>query len=106
MSLVIQSLFGVMIAGCVFAALLWSGYRSYTATGGLRIAHIGLVVLTLGGLTALTIKAVALSNVAGLLLAGFSIAAVFLERGWSRIIPGMLLIFASALIAGLPYAGN
>ena len=102
---VVQLLTGILIAACLFAATLWSLAQIYRQKGWLRIAHAvtaGSMLLVMAGLAQNWIVMPVVMS--GLLVAG-SLAATFLERGWNRLLPLILLAFALALFAGLPFHG-
>jgi len=97
---------GIVLAGALFAAFIWSGYQAVFARGRLRLAHLALVVLVLAGMLSLTwlwpLSARAAGG--GLVLAG--LAALGPEHGWARLLVVAQMLLGVVLISGLPLAGG
>ncbi len=94
---------GVLVGTGVFAALLWSFYQAALQRGALQVAHIGAALFTLAGMGSLSMASPVLAQVNGVALLGFALAAIGFESGWNRALPLFQLIFALALILGLPF---
>ena len=103
--MIFQLLGGIVVAGGVFAALLWSVFQGITKRGALQWAHIASAVLSVSGMATLSMVAPMLALAVGVVLAVTSTTVLFLEAGWNRVLPTFQLAFAIILILGLPFTG-
>ena len=98
-------LIGIIIAAAVFAAFLWSLYRSVTATGKLRVTYVMLALSTLVVIAAITWNFPTLTVTAGLTCLVTGALATMTEPRWNKLLPlvqvilGGLSIWAGAYIA-------
>lgn len=97
---------GMTVAASVFAAVLWSLFQIVTQRERLQWAHIGTVVFSLAGMATVSWISPTLAMVAGGLLAVAAGIAIKLEPHWNKVFPFFQLVFAIALILGLPFAVN
>ncbi len=105
MSQIVTLLAGIVIAGGVFAATLWSTAQVFRQDGRLRSAHLGAVVLTIAGMTALQATWILGSQMIGGGLALVALCGLVLESGWNRVLPGFQVLFGGALATALPFGG-
>lgn len=101
--MILTLLAGIAIAASVFATVLFAGFRAFGARGRLRLAYIGILVLSLAGMACISAGMVRLAAPIGLGLILTGAIALILEV-WSRkIFAGIAMIFGLVLILGLPF---
>ena len=105
MDQIVQLLTGILIAACLFAAVIWSLAQVYRQRGWLRIAHTATAGLTLVIMALLAGGEIMAPVLLSLPLLIASLGAVFLDTGWNKLLPFILLLFALALFIGLPFQG-
>lgn len=91
-------LIGIVIAACIFAALLWSIYRAVVTTGRLRTTYIVLALSTLMVVSGITWTLNALLLTASVSLIVTAIIAMIYEARWSKLLP-----LAQLLLGGLAF---
>lgn len=101
--MIINLLGGVLIGAAVFAAALFSAYQAVIRRGALRWAHLAALVLTLIGAATISLAAPFTAMLAGISLAFSGVAAFLLEVRWNKVLPLFQILFAVALILGLPF---
>lgn len=95
---------GIVLAACVFAALLWSLYRITQTTRWLRLVYAVLAVSTILVAAAITWNLATLTLTAGLTCAVTALVALWVEPRWSKLLPfvqlvlGVMSIWAGATI--------
>lgn len=96
--MIFQLLAGIVLAAFLFAAFLWSFYRAFVTQGYLRINAIVLSLATIVGMLGLTYGVPFLLLIAapGCLL--FSMAQVWTDPGWSKLLPCVQFVFGLILI--------
>jgi len=99
-----ELLAGIALAAFLFSAFLWSIYRSVMTKGRARQVNIFLGIFTLLGLIAISNTWQILALSAGVPLAILSLVAIWYDKGWSKLLPLVQLLFGIALILGLPWA--
>lgn len=97
---------GIVIAGAMFAATLWSVVQIFRQTGRLRFAHVAVLAATLGAMSALSYESYALVRIAGAALTVTGGFAVYADIGWNRVLPLFQFAFGLALVMGLPFVGG
>jgi len=83
----IPLLIGIVLAACLFAALLWSVYRAVTQTGFVRTANVLLAVSTLIVVSAVTWEMHAMLLSGGVTCALTALIAIWQDRRWSKLLP-------------------
>ncbi|MEM9584920.1 MAG: hypothetical protein AAGA08_17540 [Pseudomonadota bacterium] len=102
--MVFTLLAGIVIAACVFAALLWSIYRVVMTHGRLRLTYIVLALSTLLVVAAIQYNLAGISLMAGLTCAVTGVIALTHEPRWTKLLPlvqvvlGGLSVWAGASI--------
>ena len=99
----ITILAGILIAATLFASVLWSFAQAFQRQGWLRSAYMALVLLTVGGMATVSLGLHAEMRLAGAGLILFGGFAAFAERGSSRLLPMIQLLFGLVLLLGLPF---
>ena len=96
-------LIGIVLAACVFAALLWSIYRTVQTKGNLRINYALLSISTIVIALGITYDWLGVLVSAGVTCIGTSLIAIYQDKGWSKLLPfaQLLLGGASAYFANL-----
>lgn len=95
---------GIVLAACVFAALLWSLYRVTITTRWLRLVYAVLAISTILVAAAITWNLATLTLTAGLTCAVTALVALWVEPRWSKLLPlvqlvlGVMSIWAGATI--------
>lgn len=97
-------LVGILLAAFIFAAFLWACFQSLSASGRLRWAQAATAASILLGFVALSNLWVSAQLPLGVLIIVSSTTAVWLEKGWSRLLPGFATLFGVVLVLGLPIA--
>ena len=87
----------------IFAAFIWSATQAFRQTGWLKYAHAASAALTLLGMATISYKIEPAAQFTGLLLGTSAAAAVWHERGWSKLLPAILILLALVLILKLPF---
>lgn len=95
----------LMIAGLfagisVCMAFLYSVAQAILHEGPRRRAHLLLALAVLVVMGALLEREVTLARIAAVPLLGLALWVTVIERGWYRLFPGLVQIFAAVLIAG------
>lgn len=93
---------GILIAATLFASVLWSCAQAFQRSGRLRNTYLALVLLTIGGMAAVSWGLNVEMRILGAALIIFGALAVFYERGSSRFLPLVQLLFGLVLLLGLP----
>lgn len=101
--MIFQLLGGILVAAGVFVALLWSIYQSILKRGPLQYAHIATATLTVLGMASISLLAILLAQILGILLLISATTAAILETRWNRALPVLQIIFSITLILGLPF---
>ena len=94
---------GVLVGAGIFAATLFSVYQAAIKSGALRWSHVAAVVFTIFGAAAISLVAPFTGLLAGISLAIAGAAAFLLEKRWNKVLPLFQILFAMALIIGLPF---
>jgi cytochrome bd-type quinol oxidase subunit 1 len=97
----IPALIGIVLAACLFAALLWSIYRAVTLTGTPRVVHAFLAISTIIVVCAVTWDFHAMMLSGGITCAVTAFIALWQERRWSKLLPLVQLLLG----LGATYAG-
>lgn len=95
---------GIAIAAFVFAALLWSIYRAVTSEGRERLVHLLCALSTIMAMFAITYGSPGHGAFAGASLAVIAAFAFWYDKGWSKLLPVVQILFGIVLIVGLPWA--
>jgi len=95
---------GILLAAAIFGATLYSAAQAIRSTKTLRFTHIALILATLAGMTAIQFLAPLPAAAAGLALIAAGATAAALEKGASKLLPLIQLIFGIVLATGLPFA--
>lgn len=93
---------GILIAATLFASVLWSFAQAFQRSGRLRNIYLALVLLTIGGMAAVSRGLNVEMRILGAGLIIFGALAVFYEHGSSRFLPLVQLLFGLVLLLGLP----
>ncbi len=101
--MIFNLLIGILGGAAIFAATLFSIYQAVVQSGRLQWAHIATVGLTLAGMGTITWLMPATTMVIGGVLALAALLAMLWEVRWNRLLPLFQLLFAFALITGLPF---
>ncbi len=94
---------GILVAAALFASVLWSFTQAFQRSGRLRNIYLVLVLLTVGGMATVSLGLNIEMRLLGLCLIIFGAFAVFYERGSSRFLPLLQLLFGLVLLLGLPF---
>ena len=94
---------GVLVGAGIFAATLFSVYQAMINRGALRWSHIAAVVFTIFGAAAISLIAPFTALLSGISLSIAAAAAFLLESRWNKLLSLFQLLFAMALILGLPF---
>lgn len=97
----IPLLIGIVLAACLFAALLWSVYRAVTQTGLHRLVQGFLAISTLIVVAAVTWDFHAMLVSGGITCAVMAAIAIWYEPRWSKLLPLVQLLLG----LGATYAG-
>ena len=97
---------GIVIAGMVFAATLWSLAQIVRQKGQLRWAYVIVLIATLAAMTALSLESFGLVTFTVAILCATAVFAMYADTGWNRILPLFQFVFGLALFMGLPFAGG
>ncbi|MCY4179662.1 MAG: hypothetical protein OXC60_10525 [Litoreibacter sp.] len=89
-------LIGIVLAACVFAALLWSIYRTVQTKGNLRLNYALLSISTLTIAAGITYDLLGLMVSAGVTCMGTAIIAIVKDPGWSKLLPVTQLLLGGA----------
>ena len=95
---------GIVIAGAIFAATLWSMAQIVRQNGKLRWAYVATLLSTLAAMSALSAESPALVTLTGALLCATAAFAIYADTGWNRVLPFFQFAFGLALMTGLPFA--
>ena len=98
----IPLLVGILLAATLFASVLWSLAQAFQRRGRLRNYHLALALLTIGGMATVSWALDVEMRLVGIGLLVFGALAVWAERGTSRLLPLIQLLFGLALLLGLP----
>jgi hypothetical protein len=98
----IYILLGILIAATLFGSLLWSFTQAFRRSGLLRNAYLALVLLTIGGMATVSWGLNVEMRLVGVGLLIFGAIAVVSERGSSRLLPLVQVLFGLVLLLGLP----
>lgn len=98
----ITILAGILLAATLFASVLWSFAQAFQRRGWLRNAYMALVLLTIGGMATVSLALNTEMRLAGAGLILFGAFAALAERGSSRLLPMIQLLFGLVLLFGLP----
>ncbi len=99
----IYILAGILIAATLFASVLWSFAQAFLSNGWLRNVYLVLVLLTVGGMATVSLGLNIEMRLAGGGLVILSAVAFYCERGSTRLLPMIQLLFGLALLLGLPF---
>ena len=94
----IDILIGIVLAALLFAALLWSIYRTFTAEGNLRLSQMCAAIFTLGGAAAATYNMYSTAMICGVGCLFAGIIAMRFETRWSRLLPLLQAVFGCILL--------
>ncbi|GMG81200.1 hypothetical protein LNKW23_04120 [Paralimibaculum aggregatum] len=96
----ILMIIGVFAGVAICMATLYSVAQAMMREGALRRAHAVAVIAVLAVMGALLEREVALARMLAVPLLGVAVWVFVVERGWYRIFPVMMQLFAGLLIAG------
>ncbi|MGR3571271.1 hypothetical protein [Brevirhabdus sp.] len=102
---IFPQLVGVFLAALLLASLIFSVVRIFLTTGLLEVAHIATALLIVLGAVAVTMTLRNPAVFIGSALAFSAAVALLLEKGWNRVLPLIAVLFAAALMTGLPFTG-
>lgn len=91
---------GLFAGIAVCMATLYSVAQAMLREGTLRWAHLALVVLTLIVMGALLEREIPLARLGAVPLLLVAVWVFTIERGWYRLFPGVVQLFAVVLILG------
>lgn len=94
---------GILVAACVFAALLWSIYQTIIARGKLQYVQGISAALTLLGMASISYLSLTMAIICGTCLCISAAIAVYLETRWNKVLPFFQCVFGLSLILGLPF---
>jgi hypothetical protein len=106
MTTIITLMAGVVIAGALFAATIFSLVQSFRQDGSLRWAHVATLAGTLAGMATLSSQRHDLAMVVGAFLIAAGLWAVVRESGWNRVLPLFQAFFGVILVLGLPFSSG
>lgn len=89
-------LIGIVLAACLFAALLWSVYRAVTQTGMPRVVQAFLALSTLIVVAAVTWDFHAMMVSGGITCSVTAALAIWYETRWSKLLPLIQLLMGLA----------
>lgn len=104
--MIFQLLIGIVIAAAIFASLLWSIYRGTTTVGMTRSVALLLSFDTVLAMGAISFNSPNLGSFFGGCLVTLGVISIWLDQGWSRLLPLVQVIFGIVLILGLPFVGS
>ena len=96
--MIVQTLIGIFLAACLFAAMLWSIYRAVTTKGMKRINAVVVTSSTLLAMLGLTYGWSFALLIAGPACILFGLAQVFTDPGWAKLLPAVQFIFGLIVI--------
>jgi hypothetical protein len=96
---------GVALAAPLFAAMLWSAAQALRHPGARRVAHLVAIAATFAVMAFLTWEFALPARAAGVILALAGLRLLFMEEGWTRLLPLVQLAAGAVVAAGLPFAG-
>ncbi|MEM6407313.1 MAG: hypothetical protein AAF700_02730 [Pseudomonadota bacterium] len=91
-------LIGIVLAACVFAALLWSVYRMVQTKGNLRLNYALLSVSTIVIALGITYDWLGVLVSAGVTAVGAALVAMYKDPGWSKLLPFTQLCLGGASV--------
>lgn len=102
---IILTIAGIFAGIGVFLSAMYMLVQALLAHGQLRWTNLACFVLILLAMGALMLRAVDLARILAVPLAVVAAWLLMIERGWYRIFPGLVILFAAALILGLVALG-
>lgn len=102
---IVTLLAGIILAGVLFASLIWSLAQIFRTSGRQRVAHGLAIVSAIAAMAALSWPSPAAALPPALLLAAAGIYLAVAERGWNRLLPLAQAGFGIAIASGLPFGG-
>ncbi len=103
--MIISLLGGILIGAGLFAATIFSIYQSVVKSSWLKYAHILAVLLTLIGAASISLISPFTALLAGISLAIVAVITFLMEKRWNKLLALFQLLFALALVLGLPFNG-
>lgn len=94
---------GILLAAFIFGATLYALLQAIRTKKRQRIANLGLILGTIGGMAAVQYFNPIAAMVAGCVLVFSAAIAVWYEGGLSKFLPVILGLFGAMLVAGLPF---
>lgn len=94
---------GVLVGAGLFAATLFSVYQAAIKRSWLRFTHIAAVALTVIGAASISLVAPFTALLAGISLVIVAVIVFLLEVRWNKLLALFQILFAIALILGLPF---
>ena len=104
--MIINLLGGVLIGAGLFAATLFSIYQAAIKSSWFRWAHLAAVILTIMGAASISLVAPLTGFLAGVSLLICGTVVFLLEHRWNKLLALFQIIFAIALILGLPFVAQ
>lgn len=98
----LEAVAGILLGGFVFAALIWSFFRTLTCTGRTRITHALTVMLIIATMATLSLGWPLLGRITGLALVGTALFALSRDQGWARLLPFSAALWGAVMAAGIP----
>jgi hypothetical protein len=96
---------GIFLGALLFAALLWSLYRTVVTQGFLRINALVLSAATIMGMAGLTYQYPFLVMVAAPACLLFGLAQMMTDPGWSKLLPLVQFLLGFVLFNVLLFSG-
>jgi len=93
---------GIILAGFLISASLWSIRQAIRQGGLLRGTHVLCVMLLTASLMAMALQADTVLRLIGFALAFLGILAIYEESRWAKLMPLIYVLFALALVSGIP----